>query len=290
MTTPSIAAASSRRRPAGRAVASGILILLIVIIFLLPYLWIVSSSFKTQGTIFKDVSPLSWRTFIPTHATWQNFHVLFSDKGVGRAMVNSVMLAVAQVIATLVLCSSAAFALTRIGFRGAGLVFAAILVTFVVPMEALVVPLFRLSSDLHLQDRLVAVFLPWIASPFALFMLRQAFLELPRELDEAAMLDGAGYLRTFWSIILPNVRGTLLALGLVTFLFSWNSFLWPLIIEQSPSHTVIQVAVAQSTPPGQLPNWGVTFAGATVATIPLILLFLIAQRWFIRGVAMAGIK
>ncbi len=227
---------------------------------------------------------------MPSAPTFDNFVALFRDRGLGRALLNSAIVSACQVGFTLVLCSLAAYGLTRIRFRGANVVFGLVLLTFLLPLESLMVPLYMTASALNLQDTLVGAFVPWIASPFGLFLLRQSFEELPRELDEAARLDGAGHLRIFWSIVLPNVRVALVTLGLVTFLFSWNAFLWPLVILSSPRNAVVQIAIAQSVAPGQLPNWGETFAGATIATVPLIVLFLFLQRFFIRGVALSGVK
>lgn len=262
----------------------------ILAVFLGPYAWIVASSFKPQFEIFRDLRPISWGTFIPLHPTLENFVHLFVDRGVGRALVNSAIVSGCQVAGTLVLCTMAAYGLTRIRFRGAHVVFGLVLMTFLLPIESLMVPLYIHVSRLGLQDTLVGAFIPWIASPFGLFLLRQAFEDLPRELDEAARIDGAGHFRIFWSIVLPNVHTTLATLALVTFLFSWNAFLWPLVIIQSPRNQLIQLAIAQSVAIGQLPNWGETFAGATIATVPLIVLFLFLQRYFVRGIAMTGMK
>ncbi len=272
-------------------IIAGILVLLaICAFFLMPYAWIVASSFKPQLEIFRDVKPLSWRTFITLTPTLENFTQLFRLRGAGGAMVNSAIVSLCQVGFTLAICAPAAYALTRMRFRGANVVFALVLMTFLLPIESLMVPLYMTVAGLGLQDTLVGVFIPWIASPFGLFLLRQAFEELPRELDEAARIDGAGHFRIFWSVVLPNVRTALATLALVIFLFSWNAFLWPLVILSSPRNAVIQIAVAQSVAPGQLPNWGETFAGATLATVPLILLFLFLQRFFVRGIAMSGVK
>lgn len=271
--------------------AGGAAILLAIIaFFLMPYVWIIASSFKQQAAIFRDIQPLSWRTFIPANPTLDNIIGLFTNRGVGRALLNSAIVSIGQVAGTLAVCTLAAYGLTRIRFRGANIVFALVLMTFLLPLESLMVPLYITVSGLGLQDTLPGVFIPWIASPFGLFLLRQAFEELPRELDEAARIDGAGHFRIFWSIVLPNVRTALATLSLVTFLFSWNAFLWPLVVLSSPHNAVIQIAVAQSVAPGQMPNWGETFAGVTVATVPLILLFLFLQRFFVRGIAMTGVK
>jgi ABC-type glycerol-3-phosphate transport system permease component len=277
-------------RVAGRLVLTAVVIAVVVIVFFLPYVWIVTSSFKSQGGIFTDVSPLSWRTFIPVEPTFDAYRTLFGQKGIGRPFVNSLIVSTLQVLLTVILCSMAAYALTRIKFRGRELIFGLILLTFILPVEALVVPLYQVVSDVGLQDTLAGAFVPFIASPFGLFLLRQAFQEIPRELDEAAILDGAGHFRIFFSVILPNVRTALATLALVTFLFSWNAFLWPLVVEKSPENTMLQTAIAQSGSPGELPNWAVTFAGASIATVPLVILFLVLQKHFIRGMATSGLK
>ncbi|HEY0122459.1 MAG TPA: carbohydrate ABC transporter permease [Rhizobium sp.] len=266
------------------------IILIIVCCFLAPYAWIVSSSFKSQLTLFGDVTPLSWRAFFPVHGTIENYQTLFARTNVLSALLNTAIVAGGQVLFTLLLCSMAAYALTRISFPGAKLVFGLILITFLLPIEALMVPLYQVVSGLGLSNTLLGVMIPWVASPFGLFLLKQAFEELPVELEDAARIDGAGHARIFWSIVLPNVKVPMLTLGLITFLFSWNSFLWPLVIVQDPARQVIQVAIAQQGSPTQLPNWGETFAGATVATLPLIILFLLLQKYFTQGMATSGIK
>ncbi|CAO1652288.1 carbohydrate ABC transporter permease [Salinibacterium sp. NSLL150] len=292
MTTQRIAEPHQLRRlpmTIARFGVSFVVIAIIVGAFLLPYLWMVSSAFKNQTAIFDDLNPLSWKVFLPVGGTIDNFVALF-EKGIGLALVNSLIVAFIQVGGTLVVCTLAAYALTRISFKGRGVVFAVILATFMLPAEALVVPMYGVIAGLNLQDTLLAVALPWVSSVFGLFLLKQAFEEIPMELDEAARLDGAGHFRVFWSIILPNVRTSLATLCLVTFLFSWNAFLWPLTVVQSSQNQVIQVAIAQSVSAGELPNWGLTFAGAAVATVPLILLFLFAQRFFVQGLASSGLK
>lgn len=269
---------------------SAIILLTVLAVFALPYLWMVSSGFKYQTAIFKDMAPVSWTTFLPIGAVMDNFEQLFTEKGVGRALANSLLVAAIDVVGALIVCSLAAYALTRIQFRGRGVIFALILATFMLPVEAMVVPLYRVVSGLGIQDTLWAVALPGVASVFGLFLLRQTFEQIPAELDEAARIDGAGHIRVFWSVILPNVRTALATLILIKFLFSWNAFLWPLVAIQTHENQVIQVAVAHSAAPDYLPNWGLTFAGAAVATVPLVILFLFLQRYFVRGLATTGMK
>lgn len=276
--------------PLQRALFVALVIALILCCFLAPYAWIVASSFKNQLTLFNDVTPLSWKAFFPVEGTWENYRTLFERTNVLRALVNTAIVAGGQVALTLLLCAMAAYSLTRIRFPGAKIVFVMILLTFLLPIEALMVPLYQVVSGLGLSNTLLGIMIPWIASPFGLFLLKQAFEELPVELEDAARIDGAGHVRIFFSIVLPNVKVPMLTLGLITFLFSWNSFLWPLVIVQDPAHQVIQVAIAQQGSPTQLPNWGETFAGATVATLPLILLFLLLQKYFTQGMTTSGIK
>lgn len=276
--------------PFARWAVSGAVVLAIVVVFLSPYVWMFASGLKEQSSIFTDVSPVGWRTFVPVEATLENMEALFTERGIARALLNSALVAGFQVVGALAVCCPAAYALTRMHFPGRHLIFALILATFMLPSEALAVPLFQLVAALGLQDTLVGVGLPWIASAFGLFLLRQAFESVPVELDEAARLDGAGHLRIFWSVILPNVRADLVTFVLMIFLFSWNGFLWPLIAIQSPENQLVQVAIAQSVSPGELPNWGLSFAGATVASLPLLILFVCLQRLFIPGLARTGLK
>jgi ABC-type glycerol-3-phosphate transport system permease component len=274
----------------GRVAATTAILAVIIAAFLGPYVWMFASGLKTQASIFSDVVPISWKTFIPVQPTMENVVDLFTERGIGRALVNSGLVAAGQVIGALIVCCPAAYALTRMSFPGRNVIFALILATFMLPSEALAVPMFELIGTLGLQDTLVGVGIPWIASAFGLFLLRQAFEGVPRELDEAARLDGAGHLRIFWSVIMPNVRADLVTFVLTIFLFSWNGFLWPLIAIQTPEKQLVQVAIAQSVAPGELPNWGLSFAGASIATIPLLVLFLFLQRFLIPGLARSGLK
>jgi ABC-type glycerol-3-phosphate transport system permease component len=289
-------------RPFYRAVGFWVIAVLLMVLFLAPFVWVVVSSFKGQYNIFQDSSPLSWKTFLPVNFTLENYQLAFSDacegitttaqcgSNVGQALLNSLIVSVCQVAFTLLLAIPAAYALTRLRFRGQGLIFGLILVTFMVPGESITVPLFQIVQGMGLTDTLPGVFLPWIASPFALFVLRQAFAEIPRDLDEAARIDGASHFRIMTQIIVPNVRPALASAALMTFMFSWNSFMWPLVVISSQQNQLIQVATALNAVPGALPSWGPTFAGAVIATVPVMLLFIFLQRYFVRGVVMSGMK
>lgn len=274
----------------GKRAFGVLMIVLIGVVFLLPFMWIISSGLKSQADIFAGLVPFSWEAFLPLNPTLANFEQLFVEKGIGRSLLNSAIVAAIEVGGALIVCSLAAYALTRMQWRGRTAVFGIILATFMLPVEAMFVPLYRVVSGMGLGDSLLGVALPGVASVFGLFLLKQAFEDIPRELDEAARIDGAGHFRIFFSVILPNVKSALATLILIKFLFSWNAFLWPLVAIQSPENKLIQIAVAHEVAPNQLPNWGLTFAGAAVAVIPVLVLFLILQRYFVKGLATTGMK
>jgi len=194
-------------------------------------------------------------------------------------------------VLTLLLCSSAAYAFSRLRFIGRNVLYLVVLVALTVPLEVVLVPLYRLTGALGLENNLIAVFLPFVAQPLGLFLLRQAFDDIPRELDEAARIDGASHLQTLRHVLLPNIRPALATVAIFTFLFSWNAFLWPLVIINDPQNQLAQVVVAQAAgAPGELPNWGVIMSSASLTMLPVLLVFLVLQRYFVRGIALTGIK
>jgi len=270
-------------------------------LFLLPIVWVLGGSFKNQLEIFKDVQPLSIWTFLPRHPTLANIQdSLFAGGsrteeggglGLASAFLNSAIVSICQVALTLALCSFAAYAFSRLRFRGRNVLFFVVLMALAVPLEVIVVPLFRVVSDIGLSNNLIGVFLPFIAQPLGLYILRQAFDDVPRELDDAAMIDGASHFQILWRILIPNMIPSLTTVAILTFLFSWNAFLWPLVIINDPQSQLVQVAVAQAAgAPGHLPNWGVIMASASLTMAPVVLLFVFLQRYFVRGLTWTGFR
>ncbi len=257
-----------------RSVVAGVILL----IFVVPFAWMFFSSFKSQTQIFNDVYPLSIWTLLPRSWTLANFHQALVNQHLARALWNTAIVSVSQVVLTLLVCSLAAFAFSKFRWRGQRMAFGLVLLSLMIPLEAIVVPLYQVVSHLGITNSYSVVFLPWVASPFALFLLRQTFDDLPQELIEAALVDGASYFRIFWTIAMPLIKPALATVALLTFVDGWNSFLWPLIALSDPSKQVVSVAIAQTSVPGALPNWGVIFAGASAATIPVLLLFIFLQR------------
>lgn len=267
-----------------------LLLTLVTFLFIAPYLWMIFSSFKSTADIFRYSFPVTWKTFLPPDPTVANYVQVFVRWGFAQKLFNSLFVAVCQVIGTLAVCSLSAFIFARVRFRGKNLLFALVMLTAFVPFEITIIPLYMVVRELGLQNTYASLYLPWVASAFGIFLLRQAFVEIPKELEDAAMVEGASLFQIFRHVILPNARPTLITLALVNFLWSWNSFLWPLIVMQDAKKQVIQVGIATFTIPTELPAWGDIFAAASVATVPVLILFLVLQRYYIRGVVLSGMK
>ncbi|TRY19620.1 carbohydrate ABC transporter permease [Tessaracoccus rhinocerotis] len=262
------------------------LLLLVVVlgaaVMFFPFLW----------TVITSVSPgagLSATPSLPENPSMAAYAELFENTPFARVIANSVGLAVAQTLLQLLTSSLAAYAFSRLQFPGRGVVFAIYLATMMVPIQVLIVPLFVQMRDLGLVDTYLGVLLPGIASAFGVFLLRQAMNQVPRELDEAATLDGAGHFRIFSTIVLPLVGPTLATLTVFSFMSSWNSFLWPLIILRSEELKTLPLALAGLQ--GQYTTqWDVMMAGSVVSIIPMLAIYVFAQKYVIQGVASSGIK
>jgi ABC-type glycerol-3-phosphate transport system permease component len=261
----------------------------VIAFFAVPYLWMAGSAFKPYEGLFKDVYPVSIWTLLPRRPTLDNFIAIFRDQQFGRYMYNSVIVAVAWVVGTVLVSSLAAFALTRIDFKFRHKLFIFILATMLIPFDAVVVPLFQTVRAIGLQDTYAGYFIPWIFSPFGIFLLKQVFEEIPLDLDEAASIDGASPIQVYLRIVLPNAVPGLVTLALIAFLFAWDAFLWPLVIMSDESKQLITFFIAkQSTT--QMQYWGNVFASVFVATVPVVILFLILQKQYMRGIQTTGLK
>ena len=253
------------------------------VVMLFPFLWTVVTSITPEGslaggpTLFvKNPTLAAYRTLLETLPMW-------------RIVANSLWVAVVSTLLQLVTGSMAAYGFARLKFRGKGVVFALYLATLMVPMQVLVVPLFIEMKTLNLQDTYMALLAPSIASAFGVFLLRQAVESVPRELDEAATIDGAGHLRIFLTIILPLIRPALATVAVFAFMGSWNSFLWPLVVIRSPELMTLPLGLA--TLQGQFTTqWDVVMAGSVFSILPIAVVYLLAQRHIIAGVAHTGIK
>jgi multiple sugar transport system permease protein len=252
-------------------------------IMLFPFLWTVVTSITPEGSL--SGGP----TLLVKNPTLNAYRALMDAMPMWRIIANSLGVAVVSTSLQLISGSMAAYGFGRLQFRGKNAVFGLYLATMMVPLQVLVVPLFIEMKMLNLQDTYMALLAPSIASAFGVFLLKQAVEGVPRELDEAATLDGAGHLRIFTMIVLPLIRPALATVAVFAFMGSWNSFLWPLVVIRSPEFMTLPLGL--STLQGQFTTrWDVVMAGSVVSIIPIAIVYLLAQRHIIAGVATTGIK
>lgn len=250
-----------------------------------PFVWMILGSFKTQGELLK-VPPTWW----PQTPTLDNYRQLFSKESFPRYFFNSTLVAVCVTAGNVIFCSMVGYALAKLTFRGRKLVFTLVMGTLLIPGMVTFVPLFVLVANLGLVDSYPGLILPFLVTPFGVFLMRQFIIGLPDELLDAGRVDGASELRIFRQIILPLCGPGVATLGILTFLGSWNNFLWPLVVAQTQEHYTLPVALALFSTGQNVTNYGLLLAGATVVVVPIVIVFLIFQRRFIEGIASTGIK
>ncbi|ARZ70250.1 carbohydrate ABC transporter permease [Streptomyces sp. HU2014] len=269
---------------AGRALRL-VLLIALAALFLIPFYLLVRNGLASE----EEITSAGW-TFFPSRPHWSNVRELFADPDVpmAHALLNSSLIAVATTAGTLLLASLAGYGLARIPYRHANAVFYAVLGTLMVPAAVTFVPSFVLVSSLGWVSTLRGLIVPTLFSAFACFVFRQYFLGFPRELEDAAQVDGLGYWRTYWRVVVPNSRPVFAAVGTIVFIGAWNSFLWPLVIGQGRSSWTAQVALSTFTT-AQTINLHELFVAATASIIPLLLVFLLLQRYIVAGVERSGI-
>ncbi|MFF5964620.1 carbohydrate ABC transporter permease [Streptomyces collinus] len=256
------------------------------VLFLIPFYLIVRNAFMTDPEITGE----EWKWF-PTAIQWGNITEPFNDVTVdfARSLWNSVVVAVLHTAGILLICSLAGYGLARIPYKHANKVFYAVLVTLMVPTAVTFVPSFVLVSSLGWVDSYRGLIIPGLFSGFTCFLFRQYFLGFPKELEEAARVDGLGYWGAYWRIVVPNSLNFFAAIATITFINGWNAFLWPLVIGQDPSAWTVQVALS-SYMTNQTVNYHLIFMATAISILPLIFVFLFLQRWLVQGIAQTGIK
>lgn len=257
-------------------------------LFVLPLLWMLASAVRPPEDILRYLSPLSLQVLLPTNYSTESVRSLLRGP-FPRAVMNSLIVSATTVIAGLVVCAMAAFGLSVLRFRLRGALFAVVVVSFLVPFDAIAIPLASLFRTWHLQNSYAGLVLPGIGNGLAIFLLRQFFLGVPGELREAALVDGAGWWTIFWSIYLRLSGPALVSAGLILFVFQWQAYLWPLLIVSNQRLDVASVALAKYL--GQFDfDFGQLFAGATIVAIIPMFLLLPLQRFFTRSIARAGMR
>ena len=257
--------------------------------FVLPLIWSLASSLRPLDEIFKYTSPFSLKAFFPDHLDLSAYVSIFWDKGFGIAVFNSVFVATATVLGGLIINGLAGFVFAVFQFPGRQLLFYLTVLSFLVPFEAISIPLYNVIKLLGWIDSYYALIIPGLANGVVIFLFRQFFSQIPRELAEAARMDGAGWLRILWKIYLPLSKPVIISAALLIFLFQWESFLWPLICTRSEHLKVIQVALA-GFQERYTTLWNELFAASNVATLIPLFVLLPLQRFYIQGVTAAGFK
>lgn len=282
---PSPERRGSRRR--GRALRWILSLGLAVVTVLMaaPLVWLFSSSLTEPSSAFQI--PPNW---IPVPFTVNNFIEVFTVVPVGRMALNSIIVALISVVGSLLVASLAAYAFSRIDFPGRGPLFIGLLAAMMVPGQLTVIPIFIMMRNLGLVDTLAALWLPALINVFAIFFLRQYFNSIPRDLDDAARIDGAGHFRILFQIILPLATPALSALAILGFEASWNNYFGPLIFLSTPEHMTLPIGLV-SLSAGLGPSQPtVIFAGITLVVLPMLILFLLLQRTFVESVATVGVR
>jgi ABC-type glycerol-3-phosphate transport system permease component len=253
---------------------------------LVPFLWMFASSLMTSKQIFAYPPEL-----IPNPATIDNYVNMAKIVPVWKYLFNSSIVAVLTTIGQIIISSMAAYAFARLKFKGRDILFFIVLATMMIPPQVNIIPLFFIMRQFHWIDTFYALIIPGLFGGFGIFLLRQWFKSMPAELEDAAKIDGCNPFQTFWKVAMPLALPAIATLGIFTFISSWNSFMWPLIVTNSDSMRTLPVGLAifkgsfrEST------EWGQLMACAVISTVPVIGVFLLGQKYFIRGIMMGGVK
>jgi len=282
---PAARPAAARRVP-WRTIVLTVVALAGGLLMITPFVWALATSLKPRGALLALPPQL-----VPAEPTLGAYVEVIRRFPFLRVFGNSALVAVATTLGQLVICSMAGYAFARFRFWGRDALFTLYLATLMVPFAVVITPLFIIVTRLGWADTYAGLIVPGMFSAFGTFFMRQFFLSIPKELEEAATIDGAGTLGTFVRIVLPITGPALATLAVLSFMGSWNSFLWPLLIINDRDLMTLPLALStlQGMYPGQT-QWNIVMAGTVMATVPTILVFLLVQRWVIEGVAGSGVK
>lgn len=267
-----------------RRVLLYIVLILIAVIMVVPFLWMLSTSLKTQYDAVKI--PPVW---IPDPPQWENYVKLFTEQPMFQFMLNTIKIVFFVVLGQLFFSSLAAYSFARISFKGRNVVFFFYIATLMVPGQVTMIPTYLMFAKAGLTDNHLALILPAFFSAFGVFLLRQFFMSLPRELEEAAEIDGCNPFMTYWRIMLPLVVPAMLTLGVFTLMNTWNDYMGPLIYLSSPEKYTMTLGVAYFKGV-YTTQWNLVMAGSIVSVVPILIAYLCAQKYFIEGIAFSGVK
>ncbi|MBF2003804.1 MAG: carbohydrate ABC transporter permease [Synechococcales cyanobacterium C42_A2020_086] len=273
------------KRPLSQLVWTYFTLGIIALAMLLPLIWLISTAFKSPSENIFQFPP----RLIPLQPTLQNFVTVWQTNPFGQYLFNSTLVAVLTVALNLLFCSLAAYPLARMQFRGRSTLFTLIVATILIPFQIVMIPLYILVVQLGLRNTYLGLIFPAIASAFGIFLLRQAFQGVPKELEEAARMDGCAELGIWWHVMLPSIRPALVTLAIFVFIGSWSDFLWPLIILDRPEYYTLPLGVAKLAGAFSL-DWRLIAAGSVISIAPILLFFLVMQRYIVPTEAGSGVK
>ena len=259
---------------------------LVTFLMIFPLIIVVIVSF-TPNAVTQSWPP----KIIPSAWTLDNYTSLFQRLPIGRELLNTIVFAGAVTIISVFFDSLAAYGLSRVDFKGRGILLAVLIATMMIPAMALLIPVYKLLGSMGLVNSYLGIIIPRMADVGGIFLLRQFFISIPKDLDNAARIDGAGEFRIFAQIILPNAVPAILTVGMFNFMGNWNDLLWPLIMTSKPETRTITAGLAMLTGNGSsVTPYGVVMAGALISALPLLIVFFFVQKRFVEGIAMTGMK
>lgn len=259
-------------------------VLVLAVIFIFPFLWMISTSFKMEMDVFDFPIQL-----IPKTWNLENYKKVFADSNFLLFYRNSLFISVVSVAGNLVLSSAAAYAFARLKFRGSKGIFALYMITLMIPLQIVLLPKFILFQRIGLYDSYWALILPAMISPFATFFLRQTYLSIPMELSEAGLIDGASQWRIYWQLIMPLAKGSMVTVGILAFIDSWNDYMQPSILLRSVEKFTIPIGLEWFSTSNSS-NYELIMAATVVSLIPILLIFILTQKYYIESIAGSGIK
>lgn len=267
---------------------SYILMIILAMFFLFPLMYMIAVSLNpSEIDIVNQMSSITG--FIPSSISFENYKDVFDRMPFGRFLFNSVFIVGTTIIVGLIVNSMMAYGLARFSFKGRKMWVSVIIALIIIPFEAIAIPLLLITNKLGWLDSYQVQIIPFIANPFYIFLLYQFFINFPKDLEEAALIDGAGWFKIYWKIVLPLSKPVLASVAILHFLMQWGSFLWPLMVTRGYTYRPLPVAMQVFF--GQAPKyWGDIMAFATMMTIPVIILFIFLQNQFVKSVATTGIK
>jgi multiple sugar transport system permease protein len=268
----------------GKQLVLELVVLFFVLIINIPFFWMISSSLKPTAEVLAYPPKL-----FPSKLNFDGYKYIWTLVPFARYFLNTIFVSVAIAISKIFLASLAAYSFAKIAFKGKNVIFYIFLGTMMIPMEVIIIPNYISLNLIGWLDTYWALIIPFVVGAFSIFLLRQFFMQIPKDLDDAAELDGCGRLRYLFTIIYPLSKPALLTVGLYAFLASWNSFLWPLIVTNSDKMRVIQIAL-KALQDSWMIDWTSLTAASTMATMPIIILFFFVQKQFLEGIAITGLK